>query len=101
MNHYDKVNVRTQLRKVKVGSYIEVSIDDLTNFCNGEDDGAVIYCGSVVNIVYLQDTRNIVPEIDYIEVCIDMKKRPDIIISVRETYIDIFELTDMTHLFVY
>jgi len=101
MNHYNKANVRTQLRKVKVGSYIEVSIDDLTDFCNGEDDGAVIYCGSVVNIVYIQDTRYIAPDIDYIEVCIDLKKRPDMIIPVREQYTDIFEIRDMTHLFVY
>jgi len=102
MNHYNKANVITQLRKLKVGSYIEVSIDDLTEFIKGEDDGAVIYCGVITNIVYLHDPRYIAPDfIDYIEVEIDLKKRPDMIIPIRETYNDIFELRDMTHLFVY
>ena len=49
MNHYNRSNVLNQERKLKVGSYVEVSIDNLTEYMKREDDGAVIYVGVVVN----------------------------------------------------
>jgi len=101
MNHYAKSNVSNQELKLKVGSYVEVSIDDLTEFIKNEDDGAVIYGGVVVNVVYNNNTGNIRPPVEYIEVEVSIRKRADGITPIREPYIDMFELTDMTHLFVY
>ena len=101
MEHYNSINVSTQEHKLKVGSYVEVSIDDLTEYMKREDDGAVIYCGVIVNVVYNNNTGNIRPPVEYIEVKIDMKKRADGITFLKEPFTDIFELVDMTHLFVY
>ena len=101
MNHYNRSNVLNQERKLKVGSYVEVSIDNLTEYMKREDDGAVIYVGVVVNVVYNNNTGNIRLLVEYIEVEVSIRKRVDGITSISEPYIDMFELTDMTHLFVY